>query len=453
MRLLLLTSLLLALPLQASRVIPGKPSVEKVFPYPYELKTLDNGLRVVVVPTDSPGWFALYELVGVGSRDEVEKGHSGFAHFFEHIMFRGTKRFPSAARTALLSDLGVDESGYTTDDFTVYHLQGPTTALPQVMELEGDRWQHLEYAEDAFKTESQAVLGEYNKNFSNPDNKASERLADLAYDQHTYKHTTMGFLEDIRKMPERFAYSRKFFERFYTPDDVVIVLAGDVRNEAVHALVQQHFGAWKGKRAKTDLKDEPPLTQERRAHVDWDNPTQPRLHVAWRAPSSARDPKGAALALVLSGYLLSESSPLYRALVLDERLVEDLSSWYEPHKDATLFPVVVRLKEQTDPDVVLARVQAAFDDVAAGKIDATRLEAAKSHLRYELLMRLTSAHDIAGALVYATGPTMDPAGVDRLYAEVRAATAADLAAFAKERFGARQRAVVTLATKPAGGAK
>ena len=443
--------MLLATPALASQVIPGKPSVEKVFPYAYETKTLDNGLRVVVIPTDSPGWFALYELVGVGSRDEIEKGHSGFAHFFEHMMFKGTKRFPAAARTALLSDLGVDESGYTTDDFTVYHLQGPTTALPQVMELEGDRWQNLEYAEADFKTESQAVLGEYNKNFSNPDNKAYERLSDLAYDQHTYEHTTMGFLADIKKMPERFAYSRKFFERFYTPDDVVIVVAGDVRNDAVHALVQQHFGAWKGERAKTDLKDEPPLTKERRAHVDWDNPTLPRLHVAWRAPSLTRDPKGAAVALVLSSYLLSEASPLYRSLVLEERLVEALSSWYEPHKDAPLFPVVARLKEKTDPDVVLARVQAALDEVAAGKIDAARLEAAKSNLRYELLMRLTSADAVAGALVYQMGPTLDPASLDRLYGAVRAATPADLAALAKERFGADRRAVVTLATK--GGAQ
>jgi zinc protease len=435
----------------ASQVKPGRATAEHVFPYPTAIETLDNGLRVVVIQTDSPGWFALYGLVGAGSRDEVEPGHSGFAHFFEHIMFKGTKTWPADKRTALLSGLGVDESGYTTDDYTAYSMQGPTTALQRIVELEGDRYQRLDYGEDDFKTESRAVLGEYNKNFSDPDNKAYERLCDLAFDKHTYKHTTMGFLKDIEAMPNEYAYSRKFFQRFYTPDDVVLVFVGDVRKDDVVGLVRQHFGAWHGKRAKVDLKDEPLLKAERRAHVEWDNPTLPRVHVAWRVPSSVRDPKGAALAMVLSGYLFSESSKLHERLVLNEQLVEDMSSWYEPHKDATLFPVVLRLKEGKRPDDVIGRVQSAVDEVAAGTIDAARLAAVKDHLRYSLLMRLTSADKIAGTFVNSMGPSLDPTAIDTLYAEVKAATPADLAAFTKQHFGADRRAIVTLATK--GGAQ
>src|SRR5690348_3269259 len=117
----------------------------KAFPYEMTETKLDNGLRVVVIPTGTGGMFALYGVVGTGSRDEVEAGHSGFAHFFEHMMFRGTKKFPSDARTALLASLGVDESGYTTDDFTTYHLQGPKEALAKIIELEGDRYQNLWY--------------------------------------------------------------------------------------------------------------------------------------------------------------------------------------------------------------------------------------------------------------------------------------------------------------------
>ncbi len=438
-------------PSRASQVKPGRATAAHVFPYPTAIEKLDNGLRVVVIQTDSPGWFAMYGVVGVGSRDEVEPGHSGFAHFFEHIMFKGTKTWPAEKRTALLAGLGVDESGYTTDDYTAYSMQGPTTALQQVLALEGDRYQNLEYAEDDFKTESRAVLGEYNKNFSDPDNKASERLCELAFDKHTYKHTTMGFLKDIEAMPNEYAYSRSFFQRFYTPDDVVLVFVGDVRKDDVVAQVKQHFGGWRGARAKVDLQDEPLLTAERRVHVEWDNPTQPRLHVAWRVPSSVRDPKGAALAMVLSGYLFSESSKLHGQLVLTEQLVEDMSSWYEPHKDATLFPVVLRLKEGKEPDVVLSRVQTAVDDVAAGKIDGARLAAVKDHLRYSLLMRLSSAENIAGTFVSSMGPSMDPAAIDRLFAEVKAAKPKDLAAFTKKHFGKERRAIVTLAAK--GGAQ
>src|SRR3954468_265275 len=134
------------------------------FPYPIQPETLPNGLRVVFVPMDSPGLFAYFTLVRVGSRDEVEPGHTGFAHFFEHMMFRGTKRFPAEAQQQLVQRLGLDSNAFTWDDETVYYYSGPNQALAEVIELEADRFQHLEYDVEAFRTEAKAVLGEYNKN-------------------------------------------------------------------------------------------------------------------------------------------------------------------------------------------------------------------------------------------------------------------------------------------------
>jgi zinc protease len=439
--------------LAAAQVLP--PSGP--FPYAMVESTLDNGLSVVVVPTQSGsggrGMFALYAVVGTGSRDEAEPGHSGFAHFFEHMMFRGTKKWPSDARTGLLASLGVDESGYTTDDFTTYHLQGPSEALGKILELEGDRYQKLDFSEDDFKTESKAVLGEYNKNFSNPDQKAYEVLSELAFDKHTYKHTTMGFLKDIQAMPNEHKYAREFFQRFYTPDNVLLIVAGDVDAAVVHALVNDHFGAWKGKRARVDLKDEPPLTKERSKAVPWDNPTLERLHVGWRVPSAVRDPKAGALALLLKGYVFAESSALYKSVVLDEQLAETIGTWYDAHKDAALFPVSARIKEGKRADDVLGRVQQALDGLAAGTVDATRFDAVRSNLRYSMLMELTSADSIAGTVAYLAGPSMDPHAIDAVLAAVALATPAELVAFAKAHFGRDQRAVVTLAYAPKGGAQ
>ncbi|HEY1097999.1 MAG TPA: insulinase family protein, partial [Myxococcota bacterium] len=188
-------------PTPAPSASASTAATASLLPWTLHEKRLDNGLRLVVIPTDESGSFAMYEVVGTGSRDEVEAGHSGFAHFFEHMMFRGTRKFPAEARTALLAKLGVDEGGYTTDDFTAYSLQGPSTALGELFALEADRYANLWYSEDDFRTESRAVLGEYNKNFANPDEKAFEALTNLAFDKHTYKHTTMGFLDDIQRMP------------------------------------------------------------------------------------------------------------------------------------------------------------------------------------------------------------------------------------------------------------
>lgn len=423
------------------------------FPYTMIEATLDNGMRVVVIPTTSGagGMFALYTVVGTGSRDEVEPGHSGFAHFFEHMMFKGTKKVPADARTGLLGSLGVDESGYTTNDFTTYHLQGPSTALPQIMELEGDRYQNLHYSEEQFKTESKAVLGEYNKNFSNPDGKTDEVLSDLAFDKHPYKHTTMGFLRDIERMPNELKYAQQFFKRFYTPDNVLMIIVGDVDAAAAHALAQQHFGPWRGKRAQVAISDEAPLAKERRKSVDWANPTLARLHVGWRVPSAARDAQAGALAVLLKGYLFSESSALFQSLVLSDQLAENIDAGYQPQKDAALFPVTSRIKEGKSADEVLARVQQALDLLAQGTVDAARFDAVRSNLRYGLLMGLTSADSIAGTVAWYAGPTMDPHGIDTLLAAAQAATPADLVSFVKAHFGKDQRAIVTLAYAPAKG--
>lgn len=432
---------------QATQVL-AHPQPTGGFPYTMVESRLENGLRLVVIPTDARGMFALYAVVGTGSRDEVEPGHSGFAHFFEHIMFKGTKRVPADARVALLASLGVDESGYTTDDFTTYHLQGPSEALARVIELEGDRYQNLDFSEDAFKTESRAVLGEYNKNYSIPERKAFEALSDLAFDTHTYKHTTMGFLADIQRMPQEFSYARQFFKRFYTPDNVLLFVVGDVKAPEVEALVKQHFGGWAGKRVATRVTDEPPLTKERTKTVAWENPTLERLLVGWRVPSSVRNARDGALALLLKSYLFSESSVLTQQVVLDEQLAESISADFDLHRDASLFPVIARVKEGKSADAVLLRVQTALDSLAAGNVDAARFEAVRSNLRYALLMGLTSADSIAGTVAYFAGPSMDPHAIDVLLAASSTISPSDLASFVRQFFGAGQRAVVKLSSQP-----
>ncbi|MCC7070436.1 MAG: insulinase family protein [Deltaproteobacteria bacterium] len=448
-------ALVLALLVAAGPVSAATPSPPSVFPWERHSTTLDNGLRVVVVKTAAKGSFALYGVVGVGSRDEVEAGHSGFAHFFEHMMFKGTKSTPAPARTALLGRLGVDESGYTTDDFTTYHLAGPSDALPQIIALEGDRYQHLSIEEALVKVESRAVLGEYNKDAAKPDEKAFEVLSDLAFDKHTYKHTTIGLLADIERMPNETAYARSFFQRFYTPDNLLLVVVGDVDPSSVVQQVTRAFGGWKGKRAATTTKDEPALTKERRKAVPWGSPTLERLHVGWRVPSTVRDLKAAALTGLVAGYFFSGAAALNKRVVLDEQLAEELRAGYALHKDAALFPVVARLREGASVDVVLERIQSALDRVAAGDVDQRAFDAVKSNLRYGVLMNLTDADSVAGTLAWYSGPSMDVSTIDRVLDETARTTPADLSAFVKAHFGREQRAVVTLKHTPgtSGGAK
>src|SRR5262249_17486264 len=155
-----------------------------------------------------------YLVVRTGARNEVEPGKSGYAHLFEHMMFRGGEHFTPEQRDSILKRAGASVNAYTSDDRTVYHTLLSKEDLDKVMELEADRFQRLKYSPDIYKTETRAVLGEYNKNSANPLNKLEEVLRATAFDKHTYKHTAMGFLEDIEDMPNQYEYSWLFYNRY-----------------------------------------------------------------------------------------------------------------------------------------------------------------------------------------------------------------------------------------------
>src|SRR5438477_4887050 len=153
-------------------------SPRKVFPYVYSQEDLPNGLRLVTVPTDYPNIVAVFIVVQTGSRNEVEPGHTGFAHLFEHLMFKGTEKFPPAKYNETLNQIGAASNASTNNDYTVYHTTFSKEDLETVLMMEADWFQNLKYTEPEFKTETLAVLGEYNKNSSSPFRKLSEVVSD-----------------------------------------------------------------------------------------------------------------------------------------------------------------------------------------------------------------------------------------------------------------------------------
>src|SRR5260370_32436039 len=165
---------------------------EKVFPFDFTQEDLPNGLRLVTIPTGFPNIVSLYIVVHTGSRNEVEPGKSGYAHLFEHLMFRGTPRYPSEKYTAMIRTAGADQNAYTTDDITVYHATFSKEDLDTMLMLEADRFQNLKYTEQAFKTETLAVLGDHNKNSPNPVHNLSNPLLETAFLRPPYPPTSSG---------------------------------------------------------------------------------------------------------------------------------------------------------------------------------------------------------------------------------------------------------------------
>ena len=417
----------------------------KIFPYEYEMRDLPNGLRVIVIPTDYPNIVALQIPVMTGSRNEIEPGKTGFAHFFEHVMFRGTKNFPAEKYGAILKNAGADQNAWTSDDMTNYHITFSKEDLETVLMLEADRFQNLSYSEEDFKTEARAVLGEYNKNFANPIRRLLEAQRKAAFTKHTYKHTTMGFVQDIENMPAQYGYSLKFFERYYRPEYTTIILAGDLEVEKTFAIVEKYWGNWKRGNYKPDIPVEPPAQGPVYEHVQWATPTLPWVTVAFHGPAFSEQKIDMPSMDLIQGYAFSQSSPLYQKLVVREQKVDQLWPYFPDRSDPYLLTVAARVKDVKDIWYVRDEILKTFAGLRNESVSVKRLQDIKGNMKYSFANSMDNSEAIASALVGYVGRTRDPETINRIYRLYDTITPKDIKRMANTYFTDKNLVTVTLA--------
>jgi len=414
------------------------------FPYEVDHRTLDNGLEVYVVPMPTPGAVAFVTWMKVGSRDEVDEGRTGFAHFFEHLMFFGTETLGGKAREREVLRLGVDENAWTWLDDTVYHGVVSRENLPRYVEIEADRFQNLSLTPDDVQKESGAVYGEFRKSQASPDNAVEVALWAEAFAEHTYGHDTIGYEADIAAMPTAHAYAMAFFDRMYRPGNAHVLVVGDVTPDEAHALVERHYGPWKpGEQERPAIPEEPPQVEERRVTVHWPTPTAERLIMAWKVP--AHDPteaEGAHLALT-EDLLLSSVAPLRQRLVRDEALAYDVSGGGLDLVDPSLFRIAVTVREGVDPAAVEGVIREEIRALSEG-VEAERLARTAEHTRYGFLSSMDDPKSVAEALGWHLRRHADPASLDTFFDHYAAATADDVAALVAEVFVDERLTVATL---------
>lgn len=464
MKPLILVSLLLCLPFavmaqqssrstrtkagqQPERMQANQQTPRKLFPYDYTTDDLPNGLRLITIPTDYPNLVALYIVVSTGSRNEIEAGKSGYAHLFEHLMFRGSENYTPAQRDEILKRAGASSNAYTTDDRTVYHEVFSKEDLPEVMKLEGDRFQHLKYEEAAYKTETGAVRGEYDKNSSNPGSKLYEKLRETAFGTHTYTHTTMGFIKDIEDMPNQYQYSLEFYKRYYRPEYTTIVIVGDVTHEQALELTKKNFGNWQRGNYVPQIPKEPDQTAPRTAHVDWPSPTLPYLVIGFRGPAYSDTEKDKAALDLLAQIAFGDNSDLSQKLVLKEQKVDFIGPSFDDQVDPELFSIFSRIKDQKDVDYVRDQILATFERYKKELIPQDKLNATRSRLRYSVALSLNSSEAIASALAPYIALRRTPDTVNKLFALYDQLTPEDIRAAAQRYFVDNRRTIVTLSTK------
>ncbi len=422
----------------------GAQPAQKIFPYAYTQDDLPNGLRVVTVPTDYPNIVAVYIVVQTGSRNEVEPGHTGFAHLFEHLMFKGTEKYSQEQYNNAIKHMGASSNAFTTDDYTCYHTVFSKEDLPALLAMEGDRFQNLKYTQSEFKTETLAVLGEYNKNASSPFIKLNEALRDAAYTTHTYKHETMGFLKDVQDMPNQFEYSLQFFQRYYRPEYTTIIVAGDVKRNQVRDLTAKSWGAWKRGDYKPEIPAEPTQDAPRSATVAWPGPTPPLLGIAFKGPAYSDSSKDTAALDALSYLAFSENSPLYQKLIIQEQKADVLVADSPGNVDPALFEILARVKKPADVEYVRDQILTTIRGLQEKPVDDARLDTVRKHLRYEMALRMDNSDTIAQIVASYVALRRTPDTMNSLFEQYAGLTAADVQKAAAKYLVDNGRTIVTL---------
>lgn len=417
----------------------------KIFPYDYKIEVLENGLKVVTIPLDNPNIISHYVIVRSGSRNEIEPGKSGFAHFFEHMMFKGTKTMPREDYDDFLTKLGAGTNGYTTDDYTCYFVVfAGKENLEEVIKTEADRFINLYYDEEMLKTEAPVIEGEYYASVSNPGRRLFETLRDTAFEKHSYKHTTLGYLRDILDMPNQFEYSQLYKKRFYAPDNIILLIAGDFDHDQLMEYARKYYSGWEKSNYTLVTPEEPPQTRAKRAHYDWPSKTLPRLVIGFYGPAYSDEKIDKAALDLLAETSFSRSSPLFQKLVIEEQKCVSLNASFADRRDPYLLVFSATLRDEKDLTYVEDEIFKELERLKNELVSEDLLSDIKSNLKYSFASSLGTTDGIAGSLAYYINLTTDPGTVNRLFDLFDKVTPEDIQEMCKKYFVRTNSTVVTL---------
>lgn len=417
---------------------------ENIFPYKIINHKLDNGLKVIFIPMQSGGIVSYYTVVRTGSRDEWEPGKSGFAHFFEHMMFRGTKRHPGRVYDSLITSMGADANAYTTDDYTCYHLNITNEDLPRVIDLEADRFQNLNYTLEGFQTESGAVYGEYRKGKTSPFNVLWEDLKNTAFKKHTYKHTTIGFEKDIKDMPNLYDYSLSFYQRYYRPENCILLVVGDFDQKATLNEIKKNYGTWTMGYTEPKIEKEPEQKAELKADVVYSGKTNPILTLAYKGIAFTPNSKSYAAAQLFGDLAFGATSNLNKKLFVKEQKVQTLASEIDLSRDPFLWMIYAIITNENDINYVNNEILNTVEYYKTNLVSKEKLDKIKKSRKYSFLMELDTPDKVAGSLAKFIAITGDLSGLETYLKTIDSITPEDIQNMVKTYFVNSKKTTVTL---------
>ncbi len=415
----------------------------------YEITTLPNGLRVIVSEDHSTPIVHLSVWYHVGSRDE-QPGRTGFAHLFEHMMFKGSKNVQPESHTSIIASIGGRSNAYTQEDATVFWETLPSQYLPLALWLEADRMATLRVDRDAFEKEREVVKEERRLRVDNqPYGRLNEILFDRAFTTHPYKHPTIGSMKDLESASLQDV--RDFHDTYYVPENAVVTIVGDFESDQAMQLVRQYFGRVPkaAKPVPRDIPREPEQAQERRATVQEEWPL-PAVVVAYHV---AYDGHPDSYPLHLASKILfdGESSRMTRDLVYDKRIAVAAFGSANILQDPNLFYAVAIVPAGQSLATVEREMLSQFDSVKTEGVSAHELERAKNQFMRDYIIGRESDEQKALHLAHAAVIHNDVRTADAEIDVFLNLTTADIQRVARTYFTEKNRTVLYITPKNANG--
>jgi zinc protease len=408
---------------------------------------LANGLRLIVAEDHVAPVFSIAVIYNVGSRDE-RKGRTGFAHLFEHMMFKGSENVGPGEHFYTVFSNGGTMNGTTNKERTLYYETMPANQLDAGMFLEADRMRSLAIIKDNLDNQRNAVQEERRQGIDNqPYGRTNDALDDLAIDNPAYKHSVIGSMEDLNAASTQDVAS--FFQTYYAPNNAILAVAGDVTSAGVRALAQKYFVSIPAQPAPPPVEvAETPQQGERRLSLDDALARLPRLDVGYRIPPDLA-PDGDAvdvLSLVLSA---GRSSRFYEGIVRRKQLAVNINAFAPDSRGPRLLRIIATPTPGKSIDDLEAAIEAEIERVKAGPIAGWEIDKARNTARRQLVASLGQSLSRAVLLAQYALTFNDPGRINTGYERLAKVTAADVQRVAKQYLTRDNRSVVVTRPAPA----
>ncbi len=415
----------------------------------YQMTTLGNGLRVILSEDHSTPIVHVSVTYHVGSKNE-RAGRTGFAHLFEHMMFKGSKNVEPESHTSIIASVGGRSNAYTEEDETVFWQTLPSHYLPLALWMEADRMATLRVDDEAFKREREVVKEERRMRVENqPYGRLSEIIFDHAFTTHPYKHPVIGSMADLEAASINDV--REFHETYYVPENATVVVVGDFDVQQTLSMVNQYFARVpKAKRpVPRDIPKEPPQTKERRAVVEEAWPL-PAVVVAYHI---TYDGHPDAYPLHIAAKIMSDgqSARIPRELVYNKRIALTAFGSGNIIEDPNLFYAVAIVQPGQTPEAAERALITEFEKMAQMPVTDGELQRAKNQFARDYIVSRESNEDKARHLSHAAVIHNDITTADGEFDIFMNVTRGDVQRVAKTYFTPTNRVVLHIL--PKGGSR